>query len=85
MWVSGIAPISLTSALNEGDWSASRLSRSTLGERAPGGWALTVMGTAEKRRISYPYWVLNPLQMFGQAIMTNPKVHISNKLLQLAV
>jgi hypothetical protein len=61
-WVSGdIAPSFLTSALDGGEWSASRPCRFTSNERAPGnywiwGWVGPRVGldAVEKRKISFP-------------------------------
>jgi hypothetical protein len=58
---------SLTSALDEGDWSASRLGRFTTRERARGthwigGWEgpRAVLDAVVKRKIRSPRWESNP-------------------------
>jgi hypothetical protein len=58
---------SLTSALDEGEWSASRLGRFTPKERAPdthwiGGWVgpRTVLDAVVKGKIPSPCWESNP-------------------------
>jgi hypothetical protein len=58
-WGSGsIAPLFFTSALDGGEWTGSRLGRSTPGERAPGtlwtgGWVgpTADLDAVEKRKI----------------------------------
>jgi hypothetical protein len=59
MWYRGITQPFLTSALDRGEWSASRLGRFNPGERAPGihfigGWMGSKAGldAMEKRKIS---------------------------------
>jgi hypothetical protein len=60
---------SLTSALDGGEWSASRPGRFTARERAPGthwigGWVgpRAVLDAVMKRKIPSPHWELNPSQ-----------------------
>jgi hypothetical protein len=60
-WRGNIAPLFLTSALDGGEWSASRHGRLTPRERAPdihwkGGWVGTIafLDAVENRKISCP-------------------------------
>jgi hypothetical protein len=77
---------SLTSALDGGEWSASRPGRFTRRERAPrihwiGGWMGTraVLDAVVKRKISSPCWVSNPRSFSPDQSYTTelPRVPIS--------
>jgi hypothetical protein len=65
----------LTSALDGGEWSASRSDRFTPRERAPGthwigGWVgpRAVLDTVVKRKIPSPRWESNPITPIVQPV-----------------
>jgi hypothetical protein len=85
----GIAPPFLTSALDWGEWSASRPDRFNPGERAPGThWKRGWMGyrasfdAVEKWKISFPCRLSNPAvqsvacRYTDWAILTRPGIYL---------
>jgi hypothetical protein len=75
-WESGgIAPLVLTSALDGGEWSASRLGRFTPRERSPsthwiGGWvgSRAVLDVVVKRKIPSHCWESNSSTQIVQPV-----------------